>query len=88
VGLAEHGNEDGGVQPDHATNVVAEGDQVVAEWTSRAVTRFGEAYENFCLGVFTVRDGKIISVREYMDTLRAKNVLFAQAPADVPATGR
>jgi ketosteroid isomerase-like protein len=37
---------------------------------------------------FTVRDGKIISVREYMDTLRAKNVLFAQAPADVPATGR
>lgn len=63
-----------------ATNVVAEGDQVVAEWTSRAVTRFGETYENFCVGVFTVRDGRISSVREYMDTQRAERVLFAETP--------
>src|SRR4051794_24363435 len=51
-----------------ATHVIAEGDQVVAEWTSRATTRFGAPYENHCLGVFTVRDGRITSVREYMDT--------------------
>jgi limonene-1,2-epoxide hydrolase len=28
-------------------------------------------YENDCIGVFTVRDGKIHAVREYMDTLYA-----------------
>ena len=38
------------------------------EWTSRARTATGVPYENFCIGVFTVRDGRIAAVREYMDT--------------------
>jgi uncharacterized protein len=63
-----------------ATHLIAEGDQVVAEWTSRAVTRFDETYENHCLGVFTIRDGRIAAVREYMDTQRAARVLFAETP--------
>ena len=59
------------------TGTVSEGDQVVLEWTSRARTRSGNRYENHCIAVFTVRDGKIQSVREYMDTLYAHRVAFA-----------
>ena len=54
------------------------------EWTSRARTRRGEPYENFCIGVFDVHDGKIVAVREYMDTAYAKRMLFAD---DAAATG-
>jgi len=58
------------------TSVVVDGERAVVEGTSRAPTRAGEPYENFCAGVFTVRDGKIQSVREYMDTMYARNMLF------------
>jgi ketosteroid isomerase-like protein len=56
------------------TNVVADDGQVALEWTSRARNRQGEPYENNCIGVFAVRDGKITSVREYMDTEYARRV--------------
>jgi ketosteroid isomerase-like protein len=59
------------------TNVVAEGDQVVAEWTAKGVAKTGKVYDNTCLGVFAVRDGKIASVREYTDTQHVEHVLFA-----------
>ena len=59
------------------TGMVAEGDQVTLEWTSRARTATGEPYENCCIGVFTVRDGRIVAVREYMDTQYAARVAFA-----------
>jgi uncharacterized protein len=58
------------------TGMVAEADQVVVQWTSRARTRGGEPYENGCIGVFTICDGQIQHVREYMDTLYARNVAF------------
>ena len=58
------------------TNVVAEGDQVVAEWTSRATARNGGAYRNRNAGIFTVRDGKIVSVREYTDTQHVAQILL------------
>lgn len=51
------------------TAMIAEQDQVVLQWTSRARTSDGQPYENGCIGVFTLRDGKIQAVREYMDTL-------------------
>lgn len=44
------------------TAMIAEGDQVVLQWTSRARTRDGQRYENGCVGIFRVRDGKIQSV--------------------------
>jgi uncharacterized protein len=53
------------------TNVIADGDQVAAEWTSEAVSRTGAAYRNRNVGIFTVKDGRITSVREYTDTLHA-----------------
>ncbi|MCQ4041370.1 nuclear transport factor 2 family protein [Streptantibioticus rubrisoli] len=56
--------------------VIAEGDRVVAEWTSDAVSVRGAEYHNRCIGVFTVRDGRIASVREYTDTRHAATVLF------------
>jgi hypothetical protein len=58
------------------TSIVADRERAVVEWTSRARTRRGEPYENFCVGVFTVRDGKIQAVREYMDTMYAQRKLF------------
>ncbi len=59
------------------TGMIAEHDQVVLQWTSRARTRDGRPYENGCIGVFTIRDGQIQDVREYMDTLYAHEVAFA-----------
>jgi uncharacterized protein (TIGR02246 family) len=50
------------------TRTLADGDDVVIEWISRARTAAGEPYENRCIGVFTVLGGKIAAVREYMDT--------------------
>jgi hypothetical protein len=63
------------------TNVVAEGDQGVVEWTSRATARNGGAYRNRNAGIFTVRGGKIVSVREYTDTQHVVQVLL---PVDQP----
>ena len=59
------------------TSLLSTGDQVIAEWTSGATARGGAAYRNHNIGVFTVRDGKIASVREYTDTQRAERILFA-----------
>jgi ketosteroid isomerase-like protein len=59
------------------TTLVADGDTVVAEWTSRATTSRGEPYQNEYAVVFVVREGKIAAVREYFDTAYAQNVLFA-----------
>jgi hypothetical protein len=66
------------------TGMIGDGEQVVLQWTSRARTREGRPYENGCIGVFTVRDGRIESVREYMDTLYASQVAFG-APREQAA---
>jgi uncharacterized protein len=57
-------------------SVIADGDTVAAEWTSRATSRTGAAYHNRNAGIFTVRDGKIAAVREYTDTLHVAQALF------------
>jgi uncharacterized protein (TIGR02246 family) len=63
------------------TSIIAEGQKVAMEWTSRARNRRGEPYENHCIGVFSVRDGKIAHVHEYMDTLYAYRSAFSAAQA-------
>ena len=50
------------------TSLTAEDDRVALEWTSRARTADGAPYENHCAAVFTLADGEIVTVREYMDT--------------------
>ncbi|MEU2022766.1 nuclear transport factor 2 family protein [Streptomyces sp. NPDC016469] len=57
--------------------VLAEGERVLAEWRTRGLTRKGARYDQHCLAVFTVRDGRIAAVREHFDTLHAHNVVFA-----------
>ncbi|MFI9269749.1 nuclear transport factor 2 family protein [Kitasatospora sp. NPDC052896] len=58
-------------------SVLADGERVVAEWTARGTAANGRTYDNRCLGVFTVREGRIVAVREYLDTLHAARTLFA-----------
>ena len=60
------------------TSVLSAGDQVVAEWTAHATARGGGDYRNRNIGVFTVHDGKITSIREYTDTQHAAYVLFGR----------
>ena len=67
------------------TGMIAGHDQVVLQWTSRARTPAGRPYENGCIGVFTVREGKIHHVREYMDTLYANEVAFSEHGPGRPA---
>jgi len=67
--------------------MIAESDHVVLQWTSRARTRDGRPYENGCIGVFTVHDGQIQGVREYMDTLYASEVAFSGSVSSRTAVG-
>jgi ketosteroid isomerase-like protein len=57
-------------------NTIAEGDYVAVEWITRCKTSKGEDYENSYSLVFEVRNGKIQSIREYLDTLLAKRTIF------------
>lgn len=58
-------------------NTIAEGDCVAVEWIARGNTAKGKTYENYYNVVFEVKGGKIQAVREYVDTLYAKEVLFS-----------
>jgi ketosteroid isomerase-like protein len=57
--------------------LIGEGDRVLAEWNTRGLARSGGRYDQHCLAVLTVRDGRIAAVREYFDTLHAQTVVFA-----------
>ena len=58
-------------------NAIAEGDCVAVEWVARGKSAKGKAYENYYHLMFEVKNGKIQAVREYVDTLYAKEVLFS-----------
>ncbi|MEV6791485.1 nuclear transport factor 2 family protein [Streptomyces sp. NPDC051320] len=66
-------------------STIAENDRVVAEWTSKAKTVHGGTYDNRCIGIYTVRDGKIASVIEYADTRHVAAMLFPDHDARRPA---
>ncbi|WP_424887242.1 nuclear transport factor 2 family protein [Streptomyces sp. XH2] len=66
-------------------STIAEGERVVAEWTSRAETVHGGTYDNRCIGIYTVREGKIASVIEYADTRHVAATLFPDFDARRPA---
>jgi ketosteroid isomerase-like protein len=57
--------------------LIAEGDTVVLEWRVHARTRAGRSYANEYCGVFIVQNGRIQTVREYLDTRYAAQILFA-----------
>jgi ketosteroid isomerase-like protein len=59
------------------TNIFGEGDQVLVEWDSWATGKTGRPYHEKNIGVFVVRDGKILVMREYADTQHWERALVA-----------
>ena len=57
------------------TGLTAEGDRVAVEAESFAKMKNGKTYQNKYHFLFIVRDGKIQSVKEYLDTIHANEVL-------------
>lgn len=57
-------------------SMIAEGDKVAVEATGFAELTDGRNYEPQYHFLVTVRDGKVLEVREYMDTQHAKDTFF------------
>lgn len=51
-----------------AINLIADGDQVVAEVRGDVMTKSGQRYDNQYCFIFRFRDGKIAEIVEYGDT--------------------
>jgi uncharacterized protein len=58
-------------------NAIGEGEYVAVEWVARGKTVQGRPYENYYHLMFEVRNNQIQAVREYVDTLYAKEVVFS-----------
>jgi ketosteroid isomerase-like protein len=56
--------------------LIADGATVALEWRVRARTARGADYANAYRGIFVVADGRVTSVREYLDSGYAARVLF------------
>jgi ketosteroid isomerase-like protein len=61
-----------------ADELIAEGDTVVALARSKAMGLTGLPYENEYAMVFRVRDGKITSLVEYLDTALVETAVFGK----------
>ncbi len=67
-----------GTQKFESGDTTAEGDRAVLEWRVCATAAAtGKPYDNSYAGVFVVRDGRIVEVREYLDTLHASDTIYA-----------
>ena len=47
-----------------------DGDRAVAQWTNSGTTKAGAAYANRGVTVFTLREGRIVRIEDYLDTER------------------
>jgi ketosteroid isomerase-like protein len=56
--------------------IIAEGEDVVAEIETLGTRRDGQIYNNHYAQMFVVRAGKIVSRREYLDTIHARDLLL------------
>jgi hypothetical protein len=65
--------------------VISEGEYVAAEWTSRRKVVGGADYANTFFGLFHVRNGKIQSLREYMDTHAVYEAAWYHTPQQADA---
>lgn len=54
------------------SGMIAEGDKVAAEATMTAQTAMGSLYANDYHFLFTIENGKVLRMKEYMDTHHAK----------------
>ncbi len=66
-----------GTQQFRFGEVLAVGDIAILEWNvTGTATATGLQYDNDYCGLFTIRDGRIQAVREYLDTEHTREVLF------------
>lgn len=65
-------------------SMVAEGDRVAVELVGHAPLKDGRNYDNLYHLQITFKDGQIIAVREYHDTLYAKIVLIEGKSSNSP----
>ena len=63
------------------TGMTAEGDRVAVEVESRGEHASGGLYQNQYHFLLVIRDGKIRGLKEYMDTLHAREILVDGASA-------
>lgn len=63
-----------------AKSLIAEGDQVAMEAESHLTLKNGRVYNNLYHLRLTIRDGKIASVREYLDTQHVYETWYAPDP--------
>jgi uncharacterized protein len=66
-----------GALPLKPVSMVAEGDRVAVEAEGRAELTNGRVYEPKSAFVFEVVDGRIKSIKEYLDTAHAHAIFFA-----------
>ena len=68
-------------------NVTAEDDRVAIEWEGECTLINGQAYNNVYHMLFFIRDGKVVRMKEYLDTKMADNVImpFLASMAGNPA---
>jgi len=64
-----------------ATNFIAEGDYVVVECHGKTTTKAGQPYNNTYCYVCRFANGKMIELREYLDTALVEKVLEIPTPA-------
>jgi uncharacterized protein len=62
-------------------NLTAEDERVSAEWEGRAVLADGRAYNNQYHFLFSLRNGKIYQLKEYMDTKLVQELFSPPAAA-------
>jgi ketosteroid isomerase-like protein len=63
-------------------SMTAEADRVAAEFAGQATLVNGEAYNNEYFFLFSIRDGKIYRMKEYMDSLMVERVLGPLVPKE------
>jgi ketosteroid isomerase-like protein len=60
------------------TGITAEGDRVAVEIDGEAVHASGEKYNNQYHFLLIIKDGKILELKEYMDTQLAAKILLGE----------
>jgi len=70
-----------------AKSMIAEGDEVALEAQSYSQLKNGRVYNNLYHLRMMIRDGKIASIREYLDTHHVYETWYAPEPSAATASG-
>lgn len=67
----------GGALPMTVVDMIAEGDRISVELHCRATLHNGRVYDNQLHVFIELRDGKLLRVREYLDTAHCHDIFLA-----------